>query len=197
MLLADEAQGVFARGFDRRQARRRLDALRAATTTAATRSASPPSCTVTSTAAGRSPAPSRSTCAGATPTRPTRRRAVGEEIDRHRGRRATRPADPRRDHDAQRSATGCAPSSGFGSWEERGEHTIVCENVQRMKGLEFDVVVLVADDDVTDLLLYVGMSRAVSGFTLVGPASVAARLGLAGDVDDVRSNLTATVIESE
>ena len=53
---------------------------------------------------------------------------------------------------------------GLGSWEDRDEHTIVCENVQRVKGLEFDVVVLVADADVSDLLLYVGLSRALVGF---------------------------------
>ena len=67
---------------------------------------------------------------------------------------------------------------GFSSWEQRGEHTIVCETVHRVKGLEFDFVVLVAADDVTDLLLYVGLSRAVVGFSLVAPATVAARLGI-------------------
>ena len=51
-----------------------------------------------------------------------------------------------------------------------------------MKGLEFDAVVLVTDDAVTDLLLYVGMSRAVSGFTLVAPRAVAERLGMGGGV---------------
>jgi ATP-dependent exoDNAse (exonuclease V) alpha subunit len=66
----------------------------------------------------------------------------------------------------------------FGSWEQRGEHTYVCETVHRTKGLEFDFVVLVADEDVTDLLLYVGLSRALVGFSLVAPATVASRLGL-------------------
>ena len=47
-----------------------------------------------------------------------------------------------------------------------------------MKGLEFDFVILVADDDVTDLLLYVGLSRAVVGFSLVAPSAVASRLGI-------------------
>ena len=72
---------------------------------------------------------------------------------------------------------------GLGSWEDRDEHTIVCENVQRVKGLEFDVVVLVADADVSDLLLYVGLSRALVGFGLVAPASVAMRLGIDVAVD--------------
>jgi len=69
-------------------------------------------------------------------------------------------------------------SMGFSSWEQRGEHSIVCETVHRVKGLEFDFVVLVAAEDVTDLLLYVGLSRAVVGFSLVAPATVAARLGI-------------------
>ena len=65
-------------------------------------------------------------------------------------------------------------------WESGGATTIVCETVHRMKGLEFDYVVLVAwpDDKVTDELLYVGCSRAVSGLTVIGPASVGQRLGL-------------------
>jgi hypothetical protein len=67
---------------------------------------------------------------------------------------------------------------GFGSWEHRDEHTIVCETVHRMKGLEFDFVVLAADDDISDLLLYVGLSRALVGLSLVAPAAVASRLGL-------------------
>jgi Nuclease-related domain/AAA domain len=72
---------------------------------------------------------------------------------------------------------------GFGMWEQRGDYTYICENVQRMKGLEFDFVVLVADVEVPDLLLYVGLSRAISGFCLVAPESVAERLGLS-PIDD-------------
>ena len=65
-------------------------------------------------------------------------------------------------------------------WREADdpEVVIVCETVHRVKGLEFDFVVLVADDDVSDLLLYVGLSRALVGFSLVAPATAAARLGL-------------------
>ncbi|MFZ9629654.1 MAG: UvrD-helicase domain-containing protein [Ilumatobacteraceae bacterium] len=67
-------------------------------------------------------------------------------------------------------------------FEERNEHALVCENVRRSKGLEYDYVVLVAlpGDNVSDLLLYVGCTRAVSGLTIIGPESVARRLGLAG-----------------
>ena len=67
----------------------------------------------------------------------------------------------------------------FVRWEERGPHAIVCENVHRVKGLEFDFVILVVTaEDVSDLLLYVGLSRAVVGFSLIGPRAVAERLGL-------------------
>jgi AAA domain/UvrD-like helicase C-terminal domain len=66
----------------------------------------------------------------------------------------------------------------FVRWEDRGPHAIVCENVHRVKGLEFDFVVLVVTtDDVSDLLLYVGLSRAIVGFALIGPRAVAERLG--------------------
>jgi hypothetical protein len=33
------------------------------------------------------------------------------------------------------------------------------------------------DDEVTDAMLYVGCSRAVSGLTIIGPAELGARLG--------------------
>lgn len=65
-------------------------------------------------------------------------------------------------------------------WEGREPAAIICENVHRVKGLEFDYVVLaaIAADAVTDPLLYVGVSRAVVGLTIVGPKSIAQRLGL-------------------
>lgn len=71
--------------------------------------------------------------------------------------------------------------AGFVDWTEGSEQAVVCETVHRVKGLEFDYVILVAgpDDTVTDPLLYVGCSRAVSGLTVVGPRLVAERLGLA------------------
>ena len=69
----------------------------------------------------------------------------------------------------------------FVQWEAGGSRTIVCETVHRIKGLEFDYVVLVAgpDDKVTDQLLYVGASRAVSGLSVIAPKPVGERLGLA------------------
>jgi DNA helicase IV len=66
-------------------------------------------------------------------------------------------------------------------WEHRDEHVIVGENVQRVKGLEFDHVALVVlDPDVDPRLLYVGASRAVMSLTLIAPPAAAAHLGLSG-----------------
>ncbi|MFM8310396.1 MAG: AAA family ATPase, partial [Ilumatobacteraceae bacterium] len=69
---------------------------------------------------------------------------------------------------------------GMVRWEERSEQALACETVRRSKGLEYDYVVLVAgpDDDVTDAMLYVGCSRAISGLTVIGPAELGTRLGL-------------------
>ena len=67
----------------------------------------------------------------------------------------------------------------FVRWEDSDDQTIVCETVHRSKGLEFDYVVLAAtSNDMSDALLYVGVSRAIAGLTVIGPAALAARLGL-------------------
>lgn len=68
---------------------------------------------------------------------------------------------------------------GLARWEERGDGRVLGENVHRVKGMEFDAVVLVADAEVDDGLLYVGVSRSVSELAVVGPAAVGERLGLA------------------
>jgi len=69
---------------------------------------------------------------------------------------------------------------GLVRWEDRGDTAVVGENVHRAKGLEADTVILAAiDADVTDELLYVGISRAISELVVVGPEALAARLGLA------------------
>lgn len=69
---------------------------------------------------------------------------------------------------------------GFVNFEHAGNEALMCETVHRMKGLEFDHVVLAvgADEVQKDDLLYVGCSRAISGLTVVGPRRVAERLGL-------------------
>lgn len=66
---------------------------------------------------------------------------------------------------------------GLVRWEDRDQGTC-CENVHRVKGLEFDTVILVADTEVPDPLLYVGISRAVSELIIVAPPAVGDRLGL-------------------
>ena len=40
------------------------------------------------------------------------------------------------------------------------------------------VILVLPDDDVSDALLYIGVSRAISGLTIVGPEAVRQRLGL-------------------
>ena len=70
-------------------------------------------------------------------------------------------------------------SLGFTSWESADEGEIACETVHRAKGLEADHVVLVTlDEDVSDTLLYIGVSRAVTELTVVSPSMVGERLGI-------------------
>ena len=64
-------------------------------------------------------------------------------------------------------------------WEDRHDGQVVCENVHRLKGLEFDTMILAATADCEDeALLYVGVSRAVSELIVVAPRELADRLGL-------------------
>lgn len=68
----------------------------------------------------------------------------------------------------------------FSRWDHREKTTIVCENIQRMKGLEFDHLVLVTTDHTTtDEVLYAGVSCAILSLTVVGPQAIAERLHLA------------------
>ena len=69
-------------------------------------------------------------------------------------------------------------------WEQRAE-AIVCENVHRAKGTEYDHVLLVDVPDPgdanavpNDRLLYVGISRAVFGLTVIAGADTLERLGI-------------------
>ena len=68
-------------------------------------------------------------------------------------------------------------------WEQRDETSVVCETVQRLKGIEADHVVLVHPDSaedypVDDAVLYVGVSRAILGLTVIAHHEIGARLGL-------------------
>jgi hypothetical protein len=64
-------------------------------------------------------------------------------------------------------------------WEERTEGAILCETVQRTKGLESTAVVLVDMSGEPDpVLLYVGVSRAVCSLRLVGTPALAHAVGI-------------------
>lgn len=83
------------------------------------------------------------------------------------GRRALRDA-------IRREAPG---GFSFVPWEDRHAGGVVCETVFRVKGLERDAVILATvHDDLSDHLLYVGMSRAVSRLVVVGPQALLERL---------------------
>lgn len=73
------------------------------------------------------------------------------------------------------------PPEGFplARWEHRGEDNVLCETVQRTKGLERTAIVLVDLSGTPDpVLVYVGASRAVSSLSLVGPPSLAHAVGV-------------------
>jgi len=105
--------------------------------------------------------------------------AVGEAIDR---------VLDERDHAAQNLFVGTFTSSvrdrlrdeySMVSWEDMSAMDILCENVHRVKGLEYDHVILVAHtEDISNDLLYVGASRAVMSLTVIGPKSIGERMGL-------------------
>lgn len=67
---------------------------------------------------------------------------------------------------------------GLARWEDRADDDVLGENVHRAKGLEFDTVILAADGDVADDLLYVGASRAISELVVIAPTAVGDRLAL-------------------
>jgi len=70
-------------------------------------------------------------------------------------------------------------SGGFDGYGVVEDGDIVCETVHRLKGLEYSAVVLVADHwPVNDTLMHVGVSRAVFGLTVIGPAELGEYLRL-------------------
>ena len=65
-------------------------------------------------------------------------------------------------------------------WADRSEDTVLCETVHRTKGIERTAVILVDMSGEPDkVLLYVGISRAVSVLRLVGTKALADALGVA------------------
>jgi len=64
-------------------------------------------------------------------------------------------------------------------WADRSEDSVLCETVHRTKGLERTAVILVDMSGEPDkVLLYVGVSRAVSVLRLVGPQALAHAAGV-------------------
>jgi hypothetical protein len=67
---------------------------------------------------------------------------------------------------------------GLGSWDERDTKT-VCETERRMKGTEFDTVILVDPERrMDDRALYIGISRAINQLFVVGTHELGLRLRL-------------------
>ena len=65
-------------------------------------------------------------------------------------------------------------------WVDRSEDAVLCETVQRTKGLERTAVILVDMSGEPDkVLLYIGASRAVSVLRLIGPQALAHSVGVA------------------
>ena len=63
------------------------------------------------------------------------------------------------------------------TWEESASGQIVCETIQRCKGLERTVVILATTDNrIADTLLYVGLSRANSELIVMGPPGLLKRI---------------------
>ena len=64
-------------------------------------------------------------------------------------------------------------------WADRSEDAVLCETVHRTKGIERTAIILVDMSGEPDkVLLYVGVSRAVSVLRLVGPQSLAHSTGV-------------------
>jgi len=67
---------------------------------------------------------------------------------------------------------------GLGTWNDRRER-VICESVRRLKGTEFDTVVLFdPNGEMDDQALYVAISRAVNRLEIFGPESLGRRLSL-------------------
>lgn len=63
------------------------------------------------------------------------------------------------------------------SWEESTSGQIVCETIQRCKGLERTVVIVATiDNRIADTLLYIGLSRANSELIVMGPPGLLNRI---------------------
>jgi hypothetical protein len=69
-------------------------------------------------------------------------------------------------------------SLGLGTWDDRRDR-VICESVRRLKGTEFDTVILFdPDGEMDDQALYVAISRAVNRLEVIGPELLGRRIGL-------------------
>lgn len=67
---------------------------------------------------------------------------------------------------------------GLGSWDDRA-NAIVCESIRRLKGTEFDTVILIDEHGELDRQrLYIAISRAVSQLIVLGPMKLGEFLGI-------------------
>ena len=74
-------------------------------------------------------------------------------------------------------------------WSDRSEDAVLCETVHRTKGLERTAVILVDMSNEPDkMLMYVGVSRAVSVLRLVGPSALAQAAGVAPGASSTGKN---------
>lgn len=67
----------------------------------------------------------------------------------------------------------------FANYENRTDGQLLCDNAHRLKGLEFEaVIVATVKDEVAENVLYVALSRAVHALIVCGPPAIGEILGL-------------------
>lgn len=70
-------------------------------------------------------------------------------------------------------------------WQDRDEGSVVCETAHRLKGTEWQAVIVASLEPVTSSwlpeVLYVGVSRATTLLSVIAPAETGALLGLTAD----------------
>jgi len=70
-------------------------------------------------------------------------------------------------------------AGNYATYEERDSTKILCDNAHRLKGLEYDAVIVATNQwPLNESVLYVALSRAVHALIVCGPRTLADRLGL-------------------
>jgi superfamily I DNA/RNA helicase len=71
---------------------------------------------------------------------------------------------------------------GLARWDDRDEETVVCETAHRLKGTEWEAVVLAslepANVEWLPAVLYVAVSRATTWLSVVAPSDTGEMLGM-------------------